>query len=177
MDQTRGWERIGIQLEHRNKKKSKLSIHAGAHPQKSQSCGKPGESDRVLISPVAHQEYWTERPPLAQKSAIIRQAYVRMQRKEQTVAHTLMRCRTHQDLRREEISGIGRMDLRAILKEHKLATRAIPFMEQTQVLRQFRTVEQCVEEKQKRWGEAECKGNRMAAKSLIDSKDICKALL
>jgi hypothetical protein len=40
---------------------------------------------------------------------------MRMQR---TVAHILMRCR---DIRRRELSGIGRLDLGAILNEYKLA--------------------------------------------------------
>lgn len=63
---------------------------------------------------------------------------------KQTVAHVLTRCRQLQDIRRRELSGIGRLDLRAILNEHKLATKAIRFMEQTQILGQFRTVEQYV---------------------------------
>jgi ribonuclease HI len=60
----------------------------------------------------------------------------------QTVMHVLMRCRTFNDLRRQELSGIpGRRDLRAILNERKAATKAINFMEQTQILGQFRIME------------------------------------
>src|SRR5580700_2050205 len=58
----------------------------------------------------------------------------------QTVAHILTQCRQHRNLRREELSGIGRLDLRAILNERKRATKAIRFMERTQILGQFRTV-------------------------------------
>ncbi len=65
----------------------------------------------------------------------------------QTVAYILMRCRKFRDIRRRELSGIGRLDLRAILNEHKLATKAIRFIEQTQILEQFRTVEQYIQEK------------------------------
>jgi ribonuclease HI len=60
----------------------------------------------------------------------------------ETVMHVLMRCRRFKDLRRQELSGTpGRSDLRAILNEHKAATKAINFMEQTQILRQFRIME------------------------------------
>jgi hypothetical protein len=58
----------------------------------------------------------------------------------ETVMHVLMRCRRFKDLRRQELSEIpGRNDLRAILNEHKTATKAINFMEQTQILGQFRS--------------------------------------
>jgi hypothetical protein len=60
----------------------------------------------------------------------------------QTMAHILMRCRRFQDIRRKELFRIGRLDLRAILNERKLATKAIRLMEQMQILRQFRIVEQ-----------------------------------
>ena len=60
----------------------------------------------------------------------------------QTVMHMLMRCRKFRDLRRQELSGIpGRNDLRAILNERKAATKAINYMEQTQILGQFRVIE------------------------------------
>ena len=60
----------------------------------------------------------------------------------QTVIHVLTRCRRFHDLRREELSGIpGRSDLRAILNERKAATKAINFIEQTQILGQFRIME------------------------------------
>jgi hypothetical protein len=56
----------------------------------------------------------------------------------QTVSHVLLRCRNYRDLRRREFGTGGRMDLRAILNEPKLATKAIRFMEQTHLLGQFR---------------------------------------
>lgn len=60
----------------------------------------------------------------------------------QTVMHALTRCRRFNDLRRQELSGIpGRGNLRAILNERKAATKAINFMEQTQILGQFRIME------------------------------------
>jgi hypothetical protein len=60
----------------------------------------------------------------------------------QTVMHVLMGCRRFQDLRRQELSGIpGQNDLRAILNERKAATKATNFMEQTQILGQFRIME------------------------------------
>jgi len=56
----------------------------------------------------------------------------------QTVMHVLLRCRRFKELRRQELSGIpGRTNLRAILNERKAATKAISFMEQTQILGQF----------------------------------------
>ncbi len=60
----------------------------------------------------------------------------------QTVMHVLLRCRRFKDLRRQALPRIpGRTDLRAILSERKAATKAISFMEQTQILGQFRIVE------------------------------------
>lgn len=60
----------------------------------------------------------------------------------ETVMHVLMRCRRFKDLRRQELLGIpGRSDLRAILNEHKAATKAINFIEKTQILGQFRIIE------------------------------------
>lgn len=73
----------------------------------------------------------------------------------QTVGHILMRCRNYRHLRRKEFRSIGRMDLRAILNEPKLATRAIRFMEQTHLLGQFR---RCVTEQTdevEHWGETQ----------------------
>jgi hypothetical protein len=59
----------------------------------------------------------------------------------QTVMHVLLRCRRFKDLRRQELSGIpGQGDLRAILNERKAAMKAINFIEQTQILRQFWTL-------------------------------------
>ena len=55
----------------------------------------------------------------------------------QTVQHLLLACRTFRDLRKEVFGRLpGRTDLRAILSKHKLATKAITFMEQTQILGQ-----------------------------------------
>jgi hypothetical protein len=60
----------------------------------------------------------------------------------QTVMHVLTRCRRLNDLRRQELSGIpGRSNLRAILNEPKVATKAINFVEQTQILGQFQIIE------------------------------------
>jgi len=61
----------------------------------------------------------------------------------QTVMHVLMRCRSFKNLRRQELSGIpGRNNLRAILNEREAATKAVNFMEQTQILGQFRIIEE-----------------------------------
>ena len=57
----------------------------------------------------------------------------------QTVGHILMRCRKYRNLRQREFSRGGRIDLRAILNEPKLVTKAIRFMEQTHLLGQFRS--------------------------------------
>ncbi|KAI9764679.1 MAG: hypothetical protein M1839_005791 [Geoglossum umbratile] len=60
----------------------------------------------------------------------------------QTAMHLLMKCGRFKDLRRQELSGIpGRSDLRAILNGRKAVTKAINFMEQTQILGQFRIIE------------------------------------
>jgi hypothetical protein len=57
----------------------------------------------------------------------------------ETVMHVLLRCRRFKDLRRQELSGIpGRSDLRPILNGRKATTRAINFIDQTQILGQFR---------------------------------------
>ncbi len=53
----------------------------------------------------------------------------------QTVAHVLLNCRKLRDVRREELGRFpGRNNLRAILNTRKLATKAIRFMERTQIL-------------------------------------------
>ena len=57
----------------------------------------------------------------------------------QTVDHILLRCRTYNDVRRRVFGRGGRIDLRAILNEPKLVTKAIRFIEQTRLLRQFRS--------------------------------------
>ena len=57
----------------------------------------------------------------------------------QTVSHVLLRCRKHRQLRQRELDGIlGRHDLRNLLNERKVATKAIKFMELTEILGQFR---------------------------------------
>ncbi|KAH7377202.1 hypothetical protein B0T11DRAFT_347634 [Plectosphaerella cucumerina] len=57
----------------------------------------------------------------------------------QTVSHVLLRCRRFRQLRRQELGSIpGRQDLRALLNKRKAAAKAIKFMEQTEILGQFR---------------------------------------
>lgn len=56
----------------------------------------------------------------------------------QTVAHVLLYCRTHNDLRNRIFGDCpGRHNLRTILNKPQLATKAIEFIEQTQILGQF----------------------------------------
>lgn len=57
----------------------------------------------------------------------------------QTVKHVVLSCREHQETRKRVFGNRGRIDLRAILNEPKLVTKAIRFMEQTQLLGQFRS--------------------------------------
>ncbi|KAL5378999.1 hypothetical protein PMIN02_011080, partial [Paraphaeosphaeria minitans] len=55
----------------------------------------------------------------------------------QTVAHVLLYRRTHNDLRNRIFGDrLGRHN-RTILNKPQLATKAIEYMEQTQILRQF----------------------------------------
>jgi ribonuclease HI/exonuclease III len=73
----------------------------------------------------------------------------------QTVDHILLRCRTYNDLRRRVFGRGGRIDLRAILNEPKLATKAIRFMEQTHLLGQFRSCDTAQRDEVEHWGETE----------------------
>lgn len=59
----------------------------------------------------------------------------------QTVEHILLRCRDFNDLRKGLFNGKRQTDSRAILSNPKLATKAIKFMEQTQLLGQLRMCE------------------------------------
>jgi hypothetical protein len=54
------------------------------------------------------------------------------------VDHIILRCRTYKDVRRRIFGRGGRIDLREILNEPKLVTKAIRFIEQTRLLGQFR---------------------------------------
>ena len=57
--------------------------------------------------------------------------------RRQTVAHVLLQCRTHKDLRNRIFGDLpGRNNLRTILSKQQLATKAIEFVEQTQILGQ-----------------------------------------
>jgi hypothetical protein len=57
--------------------------------------------------------------------------------RRQTVAHILLCCRTHKDLRNRIFGNLsGRDNLRTILSTPQLATKAIEFIEQTQILGQ-----------------------------------------
>ncbi|WQF90349.1 hypothetical protein CDEST_15363 [Colletotrichum destructivum] len=57
----------------------------------------------------------------------------------QTLSHILLRCRRFRQLRRQELGAIpGRHNLRVVLNERKTAVKAIRFMEQTEILGQFR---------------------------------------
>jgi ribonuclease HI/retron-type reverse transcriptase len=57
--------------------------------------------------------------------------------RRQTVAHVLLRCSKHKDLRNRIFANLsGRHSLRAILSTPQLATKAIEYMEQTQILGQ-----------------------------------------
>jgi hypothetical protein len=59
--------------------------------------------------------------------------------RRQTVAHILLRCRTYKDLRNWIFGNLSRQDsLQNILSTPQLATKAIKFVEQTQILRQNR---------------------------------------
>ncbi|KID87351.1 Ribonuclease H-like protein, partial [Metarhizium majus ARSEF 297] len=58
----------------------------------------------------------------------------------QTVAHILLQCRRHAALRNRELGQFpGRQNLRVLLSERKVAAKVVKFMEQTQILGQFRT--------------------------------------
>jgi hypothetical protein len=55
--------------------------------------------------------------------------------RRQTVAHVLLRCSKHRDLRNRIFANLsGRHSLRTILSTPQLATKAIEYMEQTQIL-------------------------------------------
>ncbi|XMA13648.1 hypothetical protein WAI453_006439 [Rhynchosporium graminicola] len=73
----------------------------------------------------------------------------------QTVDHILLRCRKYNDVRRRVLGRGGRIDLRAILNEPKLVTKAIRFMEQTRLLGQFRSCDVVQRDEVERWGETE----------------------
>jgi hypothetical protein len=56
----------------------------------------------------------------------------------QTAAHILLRCRIYKDLRDQVFGNLsGRHNLRAVLNKPQLATKAIAFIEQTQILGQM----------------------------------------
>jgi ribonuclease HI len=78
----------------------------------------------------------------------------------QTVDHILLRCRTYNDIRRRVFGRGGRIDLRAILNEPKLVTKAIRFMEQTRLLGQFRSCDAVQRDEVEHWGETEGTGTR-----------------
>ena len=69
--------------------------------------------------------------------------------------HILLRCRTYNDVRRRVFGRGGRINLRAILNEPKLVTKAIRFMVQTRFLGQFRSCDAVQEDDVERWGETE----------------------
>jgi ribonuclease HI len=57
--------------------------------------------------------------------------------RRQTVAHILLSCRTYRNLRNQVFGNLsGRNNLRTILSKPQLATKAIQFIEQTQILGQ-----------------------------------------
>jgi hypothetical protein len=57
--------------------------------------------------------------------------------RRQTVAHVILRCSKHKDLRNRIFANLsGRHSLRTILSTPQLATKAIEYMEQTQILGQ-----------------------------------------
>lgn len=78
----------------------------------------------------------------------------------QTVDHILRRCRTYNDVRRRVFRRRGRIDLRAILNEPKLVTKAIRFIEQTRLLRQFRSCDTEQRDKVEHQGETKGTGIR-----------------
>jgi ribonuclease HI len=78
----------------------------------------------------------------------------------QTVDHILLRCRTYNDVRKRVFGRGGHIDLRAILNEPKLVTKAIRFMEQTHLLGQFRSCDTEQRDEVERWGETEGIGTR-----------------
>jgi hypothetical protein len=55
--------------------------------------------------------------------------------RRQTVAHVLLHCRKLRNLRNQVFGNLrGRHDLRTILNKPQLATKAIQFIEQAQIL-------------------------------------------
>ncbi|CAG8977852.1 hypothetical protein HYALB_00011658 [Hymenoscyphus albidus] len=73
----------------------------------------------------------------------------------QTVEHIVLRCRKFKDLRQREFGGGRWLDLKAILTESKTAIKVIRFMEQTQLLGQFRSCSTVQRDEAERWGETE----------------------
>jgi hypothetical protein len=62
--------------------------------------------------------------------------------RRQTVAHILLRCSTYKDLQNRILGTLsGRHNLRTILNKPQLATNAIEYIEQTQILGQNGTAD------------------------------------
>jgi ribonuclease HI len=59
---------------------------------------------------------------------------------KQTVQHVLLSCRIHKETRTRHLGHVpGGTNLRTVLNDRNVATKAIEFIEQTQLLKQFRT--------------------------------------
>jgi hypothetical protein len=71
----------------------------------------------------------------------------------QTVNHILLRCRTYNDIRRRIFGRGRRIDLRAILNKPKSVIKGIRFIEQTHLLRQFRSCDAAQRDEVEHWGE------------------------
>lgn len=96
-----------------------------------------------------NREDRAQRLPLWQKGTRYSQPSMRML---QTVAHILLHCRKHKDRRNQIFDSLpGRHNVRKILNEPQLATKAIKFMEQTRILGQ--EGDQRRVDKAERWGE------------------------
>jgi ribonuclease HI len=77
-----------------------------------------------------------------------------------TVDHILLRCRTYNEARGRILGRGRRIDLRAILNEPKLVTKAIRLMEQTRLLGHFGGCDTEQRDEAEYWGETEGTGTR-----------------
>ncbi|PQE33790.1 zinc finger protein [Rutstroemia sp. NJR-2017a WRK4] len=150
------------QLESRNKGTNYVQAYPAAITQDTTTTPWPKEVAECSAHPDAHRENRAERHPVEGKSAGSRRPWMRLCRR---AANSGSHPTKVSDIKRRTEKGIwdgrtGHIDLRAILNEPKLVTKAIRFMEQTRLLGQFQSCDAEQRDEVERWGETEGTGTR-----------------
>ena len=130
-------EGVDQRVEGRQERPRDIQAHADAHQESAAAPREAQQAGERAAGAAADREDRPQRLPLQSTRSNITSPRCSCGERRQTVAHVLLHCSKYKDLRNRIFANLsGRHSLRTILSTPQLATKAIEYMEQTQILGQ-----------------------------------------